>query len=203
MDSKAADTTRTIAIPDDGVEALFGSYDENLRFIESVAGVRVSTQGHDLQVTGDAAAVARVELLVGASARAPEGRLPPLERRREDRRGTAAAGPVGRPARLLPEDDAAAGRRAAGGLGEERQPEAVHRGHRPVRHGLRHRPGGHGQDLPGHGAGGVLPAGEARRRGSSWRARRSRPARSSASCPAISRRRSTRTSGRSTTRSTT
>jgi phosphate starvation-inducible protein PhoH and related proteins len=43
----AADTTRVIALPDAGVEALFGPYDENLRFIESTAGV------------------ARVELLVG------------------------------------------------------------------------------------------------------------------------------------------
>jgi len=64
MDANAADITRTIALPDEGVEALFGPYDENLRFIESVAGVRLSTQGHDLQVTGEAAAVARVEQLV-------------------------------------------------------------------------------------------------------------------------------------------
>jgi len=65
MDPKAAEAIRTIALPDESVEALFGPYDENLRFIESAAGVRVSTQGHDLQVSGDAAAVARVEQLVG------------------------------------------------------------------------------------------------------------------------------------------
>jgi phosphate starvation-inducible PhoH-like protein len=65
MDAKSAPATRTIALPDEGVEALFGPYDENLRFLESVAGVRVATQGHDLQVTGDAAAVARVEQIVG------------------------------------------------------------------------------------------------------------------------------------------
>jgi phosphate starvation-inducible PhoH-like protein len=65
MDPKPAEATRTIALPDEGVEALFGPYDENLRFLESVAGVRVATQGHDLQVTGDAAAVARVEQIVG------------------------------------------------------------------------------------------------------------------------------------------
>ena len=65
MDPKAtAATTRTLALPDEGVEALFGPYDENLRFIESVSRVRLSTQGHDLQVTGDAAAVASVEQLV-------------------------------------------------------------------------------------------------------------------------------------------
>ena len=65
MDPKPAEATRTIALPDEGVEALFGPYDENLRFLESVAGVRVATQGHDLQVTGDTAAVARVEQIVG------------------------------------------------------------------------------------------------------------------------------------------
>jgi phosphate starvation-inducible protein PhoH and related proteins len=64
MDANTAQATRTIALPDAGVEALFGPYDENLRFLESVAGVRVSTQGHDLHVTGDAAAVARVEQIV-------------------------------------------------------------------------------------------------------------------------------------------
>ena len=66
MDPKTnAEATLKIAIPDDGVEALFGSYDENLRFIESLARVRLSTQGHDLLVAGDAAGVARVEQLVG------------------------------------------------------------------------------------------------------------------------------------------
>jgi phosphate starvation-inducible PhoH-like protein len=66
MDPKTnAETTLRIAIPDDGVEALFGSYDENLRFIESLARVRLSTQGQDLLVAGDAAGVARVEHLVG------------------------------------------------------------------------------------------------------------------------------------------
>jgi phosphate starvation-inducible PhoH-like protein len=65
VDPKTAAAVRTIALPDASVEALFGPYDENLRFIESVSGVRLSTQGHDLQVSGDAAAVARVEQLVG------------------------------------------------------------------------------------------------------------------------------------------
>ena len=41
MDPKTAAATRTIALPDEGVEALFGPFDENLRFIESVTGVRL------------------------------------------------------------------------------------------------------------------------------------------------------------------
>jgi len=64
MDEHPA-ATRSIALPDDSVEALFGPYDENLRFIESVSGVRLSTQGHDLHLAGEPAAVARVEQLIG------------------------------------------------------------------------------------------------------------------------------------------
>ena len=59
------DETRTIALPDQGLDAIFGSFDENLRFIESSAGVRLSTQGHILLAEGDAIGVARVERLIG------------------------------------------------------------------------------------------------------------------------------------------
>jgi phosphate starvation-inducible PhoH-like protein len=59
------DETRTIALPDQGLDAIFGSFDENLRFIESSAGVRLSTQGHILLAEGDATGVARVERLIG------------------------------------------------------------------------------------------------------------------------------------------
>jgi phosphate starvation-inducible PhoH-like protein len=57
-------TTRRIAIPDEGVEALFGRFDENLRFIESIARVRLATDGHDLLVSGNDDGVAQVETLV-------------------------------------------------------------------------------------------------------------------------------------------
>jgi phosphate starvation-inducible PhoH-like protein len=59
------DETRTIALPDQGLDAIFGSFDENLRFIESSAGVRLSTQGHILLAEGNATGVARVERLIG------------------------------------------------------------------------------------------------------------------------------------------
>ncbi|MCX6539629.1 MAG: PhoH family protein [Acidobacteria bacterium] len=58
------DETRTIALPDEGLDAIFGRLDENLRFIESSARVRLSTQGHNLLAEGDAAGVARVERLL-------------------------------------------------------------------------------------------------------------------------------------------
>jgi len=55
---------RKISVPEDGVETLFGSYDENLRQLESTFGVRISTQGHDLLVDGARADEARVERTV-------------------------------------------------------------------------------------------------------------------------------------------
>jgi phosphate starvation-inducible protein PhoH and related proteins len=55
---------RRIAVPEDGVETLFGSYDENLRQLESTFGVRIRTQGHDLIVEGSPADEARVERTV-------------------------------------------------------------------------------------------------------------------------------------------
>jgi phosphate starvation-inducible PhoH-like protein len=55
---------RRIAVPEDGVETLFGTYDENLRQLESTFGVRIRTQGHDLIVEGDPDNEARVERTV-------------------------------------------------------------------------------------------------------------------------------------------
>jgi phosphate starvation-inducible PhoH-like protein len=56
--------THTIALPDEGIQALFGSFDENLRYLETQTGTRLTTQGHDLLVNGDTLAVARVEHIV-------------------------------------------------------------------------------------------------------------------------------------------
>ena len=48
-------------MPDEGIETLFGSFDENLRSLESALGVTLKTSGHDLVVEGDADEVARAE----------------------------------------------------------------------------------------------------------------------------------------------
>jgi phosphate starvation-inducible protein PhoH and related proteins len=56
---------KRITVPEEGIESLFGSYDENLKHLESTFGVRIRTQGHDLVIDGDAAAVDKVERLVG------------------------------------------------------------------------------------------------------------------------------------------
>ena len=44
---------RKIAVPEEGIETLFGAYDENLRHLESLFDVRIRTQGNELIVEGE------------------------------------------------------------------------------------------------------------------------------------------------------
>jgi phosphate starvation-inducible PhoH-like protein len=53
-----------ITLPEEGIETLFGSFDENLKYLEALWGVRVRTQGHDLLVEGPPPALAKVERLL-------------------------------------------------------------------------------------------------------------------------------------------
>jgi len=48
-------------MPHEGIETLFGSFDENLRVLESALGVRLKTSGHQVVVDGPAEAVAVAE----------------------------------------------------------------------------------------------------------------------------------------------
>jgi phosphate starvation-inducible PhoH-like protein len=52
---------RKVQIPEEGAESLFGTYDENLKQLESQFGVRIRTSGTDLIVEGDPVEVARAE----------------------------------------------------------------------------------------------------------------------------------------------
>jgi phosphate starvation-inducible PhoH-like protein len=52
---------RKITVPDEGVESLFGTYDENLKHLEGLFGVRIRTNGHELIVEGEAVDVVRAE----------------------------------------------------------------------------------------------------------------------------------------------
>ena len=52
---------RKIQIPDEGAESLFGTFDENLKQLESQFGVRIRTSGKELIVEGEPADVARAE----------------------------------------------------------------------------------------------------------------------------------------------
>src|SRR5262249_40902427 len=56
---------KKIAVPEEGIETLFGSYDENLKRLEHQFNVRIRTQGHDLMIEGDDSGVARVDHIVG------------------------------------------------------------------------------------------------------------------------------------------
>jgi phosphate starvation-inducible PhoH-like protein len=48
-------------MPDEGIETLFGSFDENLRSLESALDVTLRTSGHDIVIEGGAEEVARAE----------------------------------------------------------------------------------------------------------------------------------------------
>jgi phosphate starvation-inducible PhoH-like protein len=48
-----ASAIRRIAMPDEGVDSLFGSFDENLRHLEAALHVRIKTVGHDVIVEGE------------------------------------------------------------------------------------------------------------------------------------------------------
>ncbi len=56
---------KRITVPEEGIETLFGSYDENLKHLESLFNVRIRTQGHDLLVEGDSPDLERVDRVVG------------------------------------------------------------------------------------------------------------------------------------------
>ena len=56
---------RKIAVPDEGIESFFGSYDENLRNLETQFKVRIRTDGHELLVEGEPGDVDRIERVVG------------------------------------------------------------------------------------------------------------------------------------------
>jgi phosphate starvation-inducible PhoH-like protein len=49
-----------VAVPERGVETLFGNHDENLRFLETTFKVRIKSQGSELLVEGDEQGAARV-----------------------------------------------------------------------------------------------------------------------------------------------
>jgi phosphate starvation-inducible PhoH-like protein len=56
---------KRINVPEEGVETLFGSYDENLKHLESLFNVRIRTQGHELLVDGDTPGPENVDRVVG------------------------------------------------------------------------------------------------------------------------------------------
>src|SRR5205814_8823047 len=56
---------KRMTVPEEGIETLFGSYDENLKHLESLFNVRIRTQGHDLIIEGESPNVDKVDRVVG------------------------------------------------------------------------------------------------------------------------------------------
>ena len=56
---------KRITVPEEGIETLFGSYDENLKHLEALFNVRIRTQGHELLVDGSSPDLERVDRVVG------------------------------------------------------------------------------------------------------------------------------------------
>src|SRR5262249_20738275 len=55
---------KRITVPEEGTQTLFGSYDENLKHLESLFNVRIRTQGHELLVDGESVDLDRVDRVV-------------------------------------------------------------------------------------------------------------------------------------------
>jgi phosphate starvation-inducible PhoH-like protein len=55
---------KKIAVPAEGIETLFGSYDENLRNLETLFNVRIRTDGHELLVEGEAVDEGKIERII-------------------------------------------------------------------------------------------------------------------------------------------
>lgn len=52
---------RRVSMPDEGIESLYGSFDENLRHLESALNVRLKTSGSDVVIEGPPDDVTRAE----------------------------------------------------------------------------------------------------------------------------------------------
>ena len=138
--------------------SLLGSGDELLHVIEQAFGADIHVRGNEITVTGEPAentlVTALFEELIallgsGAelSADLIERSLGMLRHKSGIRPGRGADG--GHPVRARAHDPA-----------QDAQPEALRGRHRQQHDRVRDRPGGHRQDLPGHGEGGEGTAGQ-------------------------------------------
>ena len=66
---------KTVTLPEEGIRALFGPYDENIKQLEGLVGVRVNLRGSELIIEGEEQDVELVEkILEDYSALFEEGR---------------------------------------------------------------------------------------------------------------------------------
>ena len=76
---------RKIALPEEGIETLYGARDANLRHIESLLSVHIRTQGSELTVQGDPGDEQRAQLIFDQLGALMNEGYPLAHRRREDR----------------------------------------------------------------------------------------------------------------------
>ena len=131
------------------LEPLFGTRDENLRLIEDALDVRIDLRSDAVHVEGSEEAVARVErifqdfdTLRRQGILLHNGELNGMLR-------LVVADPV----HLAAQPSPTAGKQRSAGVKRMVQPRSlqpaqIRRSHRAVRHGLRHRPRRHRQNLP-------------------------------------------------------
>ena len=195
-------SARLELLDNDGARTLAGGRSENLKLIEQRFGVHIGQRGNVFLISGEPERVALAEKLLAGLNELIQRKYPlgleDVEQASKVMLADARRGPkdifldtvyvtAAQPA------DHAQGHRA----------EGVHRRHPQARHRLRHRPGGHRQDLPGHGHGGGRAGGAAVKRivSAAPGGRGRREARLPARRPGGEGR--TRTCGRSTTPCTT
>ena len=134
------------------IETLFGTRDENVRLLEDGLNINIDLRSDSIELEGSARDVARAEQVFAdydhlqrSGYTFNNGDLGSMLRvlLADPKVTSARPGRSGAPALL----------RTPHGAAQEREPAALSRSHREPRHGVRHRPGGHGQDLPGRGHG--------------------------------------------------
>ena len=102
---------KRITVPEEGIETLFGSYDENLKHLESLFNVRIRTQGHDLLVEGESSGSGQSRPRRRSAVFADARRLQAVERRCEDCLRPGRAGRKRRSARPFSEGQPDGGRK--------------------------------------------------------------------------------------------
>ncbi len=125
-----------------GINEFFGTLDENLKYFESSLKVRTHLKDHDLEIEGDPEQVERAARIVDAyNQRVLEGRIPNSQEVKALLH-VAADEPAGDSSRgFFAHANARAGQEER--RPEEPEPEALYRGARNARHGVRHRARGH------------------------------------------------------------
>jgi len=183
------ETTKPLTFPDpNAFKTLLGDGDKNLRLIEKLAGIRITARGDKITLTGEAHSVDLVENLLGQICRLIQKGFP------------VYSTDIGFAHRILSEnrsvrleeiflDKVYISSKKKGHHTQEHCPEAIHRRHPEIRHGLRDRPGGNGENLPGHGHGRIVSHGPTGSTGSFSQDPPSRPASGWGFCPGISWRR--------------